>query len=68
MLVIGSGANKLTLNVSKSVYMIFSKKDQKDLVIELGDIKLQRVPSTKFLGLWMDENLNSNEHHSKLKT
>ena len=27
-------ANKLTLNVSKSVYMIFSKKDQKDLVIE----------------------------------
>ena len=61
-------ANKLTLNVSKSVYMIFSKKDQKDLVIELGDIKLPRVPSTKFLGLWIDENLNWNEHHSKLKT
>ena len=48
--------------------MIFSKKDQKDLVIELGDIKLPRVPSTKFLGLWIDENVNWNEHHSKLKT
>ena len=36
-------ANKLTLNITKSVYMIFSKKDQKDLDITLGDMKLPRV-------------------------
>ena len=36
--------------------------------IKLGDIELPRVPSTKFLGMWVDENLNWNEHLSKLKT
>ena len=61
-------SNKLTLNASKSVYMIFSRHDQKDLSIKLGDIELPRVSSTKFLGMWVDENLNWNEHLSKLKT
>ena len=36
-------ANKLTLNVGKSVYMIFSRKDHKDLDIALGDTRLPRV-------------------------
>ena len=44
-------ANKLTLNVSKSVYMIFSKNEQRDLSIKLGDIELPRVTITKFLGM-----------------
>ena len=61
-------ANKLTLNISKSVYMIFSKKEQKDIDINLGDIKLPKVTTTKFLGMWIDQNLNWNEHLSKLKT
>ena len=61
-------ANKLTLNVSKSVYMIFSKKEQKDLAIKLGDIELPRVTTTKFLGMWVDENLSWKDHLSKLKT
>ena len=61
-------ANKLTLNIYKSVYMIFSKKEQKDIDINLGGTKLPKVTTTKFLGMWIDQNLNWNEHLSKLKT
>ena len=48
--------------------MIFSEKEQKDIDIKLGDVKLPRVKSTKFLGMWIDQNLNWNEHLSKLKS
>ena len=34
----------------------------------MGDNKLPRVTTTKFLGMWIDQNLNWNEHISKLKT
>ena len=61
-------ANKLTLNISKSVYMIFSRKNHTDIDLRLGDNKLPKVTTTKFLGMWIDQNLNWNEHLSKLKT
>ena len=61
-------ANKLTLNISKSVYMIFSRKDHTDIDLRLGDNKLPKVTTTKFLGMWIDQNLNWNEHLSKLRT
>ena len=61
-------ANKLTLNISKSVYMIFSRKNHNDIDLKLGDTKLPKVTTTKFLGMWIDQNLNWNEHLSKLKT
>ena len=61
-------ANKLTLNISKSVYMIFSKKNHNDIDLKLGDTKLPKVTTTKFLGMWIDQNLNWNEHLCKLKT
>ena len=61
-------ANKLTLNISKSVYMILSKKNQGDIDLKLGDTKLPMVTSTKFLGMWMDQKLNWKEHLCKLKT
>ena len=61
-------ANKLTLNISKSVYMIFSRKNHDDIDLKLGDNKLPKVTTTKFLGMWIDQNLNWNEHLSKLKT
>ena len=48
--------------------MIFSRKDQEDIDILLGDIKLPKVKSTKFLGMWIDQSLNWKEHLSKLKT
>ena len=61
-------ANKLTLNISKSVYMIFSRKNHTDIDLKLGDNKLPKVTITNFLGMWIDQNLNWNEHLSKLKT
>ena len=61
-------ANKLTLNISKSVYMIFSRKNHTDIDLRLGDNKLPKVTTTKFLGIWIDQNLNWNKHLSKLKT
>ena len=61
-------ANKLTLNISKSVHMIFSKKNHNDTDLKLGNTKLPKVTTTKFLGMWIDQNLNWNEQLSKLKT
>ena len=61
-------ANKLTLNLSKSVYMIFSKKNHEDIDLSLGDTKLPMVTSTKFLGIWMDQKLKWKEHLSKFNS
>ena len=61
-------ANKLTLNVSKSVHMIFSKKKNVDTCIKLGDIELPRVEIVKFLGMWLNQNLIWDKHLSKLKS
>ena len=49
-------ANKLTLNVGKTVYMLFKGKeniatDHKTIDSE----KLIESENTKFLGLWMDK-------------
>ena len=41
-------ANKLTLNVGKSVHMIFSKKKNVDTCIKLGDTELPKVEIVKF--------------------
>ena len=61
-------AKKLTLNVGKSVHMIFSKKKNVDTCIKLGDTELPKVEIVKFLGMWLDQNLTWNEHLSKLKS
>ena len=61
-------ANKLTLNVGKSVQMIFSKKKNVDTCIKLGDTELPKVEIVKFLGMWLDQNLTWDEHLSKLKS
>ena len=54
-------ANKLTLNVGKSVHMIFSKKENVDTSIKLGDTELCKVETVKFLGMWLDQNLTWDE-------
>ena len=47
--------NKLTLNESKTKYMIFSKhnkkSEEKRNVLKINDIIIERVKSIKFLGL-----------------
>ena len=59
-------ANKLTLNVSKLVCILFSRQHQPmSLNITLGGISIPQVTSTKFLGMWIDQSLTWKEHVSK---
>ena len=51
-------ANKLTLNLKKSVCMLFDEKGRKlKFDIELNQTILETVDSTKFLGVWIDKKL-----------
>ena len=61
-------ANKLTLNVEKSVYLLFERnKTNIDLNISVCGKKLPRCSFAKFLGTWIDDLLNWNVHVKKLK-
>ena len=60
-------ANKLTLNVDKSVFLLFNRSGRKQIEqLKLGDEVIRRVSTTKFLGTWIDDYLNWKTHMSKL--
>ena len=59
-------ANKLTLNIGKSVAILFCKHGGKKLNVCIGNETIPQLSSTKFLGLWIDETLNWREHTNKL--
>ena len=63
-------ANKLTLNLSKTVCMLFrhDKKiyNKKDGSICVNENIIPFVNATKFLGLWIDTKLDWNTHTDKL--
>ena len=51
--------NKLSLNVSKTNYILFGNRNvHSDLDIKIHNEKITRVSETKFLGVWIDEKLN----------
>jgi hypothetical protein len=57
--------NKLSLNISKTHHVLFSKtKNVKSdtYVLKLDNTIINRVKCVKFLGLLIDENLNWHEH------
>jgi len=59
--------NKLSLNVSKTCYTIFQPRGKTGLNVEnfeltLNDQKLEQVSSSKYLGIFIDENLNWKIH------
>ena len=62
-------ANKLTLNVDKSVCMIFNnnKKNKASLSITIDGSTLPVVTTTKFLGIWLDVDLNWQTHLKNLR-
>ena len=60
-------ANKLSVNVQKTNYMLLgtrkrNTKDDDKILVELDDAKLERVITTKFLGVIIDENLSWKNH------
>ena len=61
-------ANKLSLNVTKSSYILFGNKklykSHLNLTVKLNDVVLERVQNTKFLGVFIDEHLTWKCHIS----
>ena len=55
-------ANKLTVNISKTVFMSFGTRNEKLESIELSGETIHHSKHTKFLGLWIDEKLNWSHH------
>ena len=54
-------ANRLSLNVSKTSYMIISKK-KNEIGIRIRDSILTKISTVKFLGVTLDENLTVHDH------
>ena len=58
--------NKLTVNAKKTKYIVFGNrnqlKDTPDLNLTIGNERLERVSSFKYLGVILDEYLTFNAH------
>ena len=72
-LVIWLQANKLSLNINKTHYMIFSSKRKKVETndggqVLISNLPIKRVCSTRFLGVILDERLNWQEHIACIKS
>ena len=61
-------ANKLSLNVTKTKFILFLKSSKVDDIplklpdLNINNINIKRVNSMKFLGVILDQHLNWNEH------
>ncbi|KAI3388285.1 hypothetical protein SNEBB_000504, partial [Seison nebaliae] len=56
-------ANRMAINVTKTVFMIFGPITAINLSpIMLNNVQLKKVSSVKFLGLHLDDNLSFKEH------
>ena len=61
-------ANKLALNVAETKYIMFRTINKRIQYPEmkLNNIAIERVSKFKFLGIWLDEYLNWNQHISHI--
>ena len=60
-------ANRLSLNISKTSYIIIS--NQKNVIdIWIRDLILTKVSIVKFLGVILDENITFNDHEKNITT
>ena len=62
-------ANKLSLNINKTNYILYSPHNNNDLItvpdLVVNNVKVERVECTKFLGLYIDQKLNwENQIHN----
>ena len=59
-------ANKLTLNVDKTKYIVFGTKhmlqNKPDLNLSMDGKKIERVSVMTYLGLYLDEHLTFSDH------
>ena len=61
-------ANKLTLNLSKTVLMVFSPKGKQKVSLVVNNVVIPQVSETKFLGVWLDDKMSWNTHLGKLES
>ena len=65
-------ANKLSLNLNKTNYILFAHRQRKTdfnkIAISINNINISRVTETKFLGVVIDENLGWNGHINLLES
>ena len=63
-------ANKLTLHISKTHFMMFHRAKHKryKIVIEINNIPIEQVRHTKSLGVIFDDNLDWSNHISYINT
>ena len=60
--------NKLSLNINKSHFILFSSKSvSSDIKIYINGVLLKRVESTKFLGVYIDQKLTWKPHIQYIK-
>ena len=61
-------ANKLTLNIEKSSYLLFvvDKLTHVNFKLSLDGLEIPRVNHARFLGTWLDDRLSWDTHVSKL--
>ena len=63
-------ANKLSLNIKKTHFMLFKTKGKKfssDISIKIRDQCIDKVTHTKFLGITIDDRLNWSNHITCIK-
>ena len=61
-------ANKLTLNVGKTNCLVFGKKHSElTAALSINGKQMQVTKTTKFLGAWIDDSLNWNQHLEHIK-
>ena len=66
-------ANKLTLNLKKTKFMLFSnkkknKKLERNFKININNYSIKQVDEMKYLGIIIDKNLNWNSHIQYVST
>ena len=64
-------ANKLSLNLSKTHFMVFRSKNRKmlnDMLITINGKTIEKVKNTKFLGLYVDDELSWKFHINQIAT
>ena len=63
-------ANRLSLNVAKTNYVLFGKRKKclsdTNFAITINENLIERVTSTKFLGVYIDQDLNWKHHTAEI--
>uniref|UniRef100_A0AAG5DGU8 Reverse transcriptase domain-containing protein n=1 Tax=Anopheles atroparvus TaxID=41427 RepID=A0AAG5DGU8_ANOAO len=58
---------KLPINVEKTKFMIIGKEPHDNIQIEVNGKKIDKVPSYRYLGTWLDQNMNFKKEIETLK-